>query len=124
MRLSIVFTAAALVLSSCGGSPEPAAIRLLDLFDAATIEGTVAVDPVEPTEWRFDGTGTIPLPDPPDADDATDLGPGELEGQGRALWSFQSITLANARNSLSLGSISRYLSDQSLPESWGRWAPV
>ena len=69
---SIVLIVTALVLASCGGSPEPVAIRLLDLFDAATIEGTVAVDPVEPTEWRFDGTGTVPLPDPPDSNDAND----------------------------------------------------
>jgi arylsulfatase A-like enzyme len=61
--------AAALLLSSCGGSPEPVALRLVDLFEAATVEGTVAIDPVEPTEWRFDGEGTIPLPDPPEEED-------------------------------------------------------
>ena len=74
MRLSgsIVLIATALVLSSCGGSPKPVAIRLLDLFDAVTIAGTVAVDPVERTEWRFDGAGTIPLPDPLDSNDAND----------------------------------------------------
>ena len=57
---------AALTLASCGGSPDPVALRLVDLFEAATVEGTVTLDPVDPTEWRFDGEGTIPLPEPPE----------------------------------------------------------
>ena len=52
--------------ASCGGAPEPVALRLLDLFDAATIEQTVEVEPLERTEWRFDGEGTIAAPEPPD----------------------------------------------------------
>ncbi|MDP7340247.1 MAG: hypothetical protein QF786_13085, partial [Vicinamibacterales bacterium] len=65
----VIAATAALLLSSCGESPEPVALRLVDLFEAATVEGTVAIDPVEPTEWRFDGEGTIPLPDPPEEED-------------------------------------------------------
>ena len=72
MRLSIVLIATALVLASCGGSPEPIALRLVDLFEAATVQGTVAIDPVDPTEWRFDGEGTIALPEPPEEDDEND----------------------------------------------------
>ncbi len=72
MRLSIVLTATALVLASCGGAPEPIALRLVDLFEAATVQGTVAIDPVDPTEWRFDGEGTIALPEPAEEDDEND----------------------------------------------------
>ena len=63
---SLLFSTA-LVLSSCSGSPEPIALRLVDLFETADIEGSVAIDPVEPTEWRFDGEGTIALPEPTEA---------------------------------------------------------
>ena len=66
---STLVVSSALVLASCGGSPEPVSIRLVDLFESATIDGTVAVDPVDPTEWRFDGEGTILLPDPSEEDD-------------------------------------------------------
>ena len=53
------------------GPPDPVALRLLDLFDAATVEQTVEVEPLEPTAWRFDGEGTIAAPEPPeDSDDA------------------------------------------------------
>ena len=68
---SLVVTAT-VVLSSCGGSPEPVSIRLVDMFEAATVEGTVAIDPVDPTEWRFDGDGTIALPAAEDNEDAED----------------------------------------------------
>jgi hypothetical protein len=64
----------ALLVSSCDGSQELVALRLVDLFEAATVEGTVSVDPVEPTEWRFDGAGTIPLPEPPEEDEDDDEG--------------------------------------------------
>ena len=60
--------------ASCGGAPEPVALRLLDLFDAATIEQTVEVEPLERTEWRFDGEGTIAAPEPPeDEEEAEDF---------------------------------------------------
>ena len=49
---------------ACGGSaPEPTAIRLVDRFDAATVVGTVSAEVPEPTEWRFDGAGSIPTPE-------------------------------------------------------------
>ena len=70
---SLVVTTA-VMLSSCGGSPEPFALRLVDLFETATVEGTVAIDPVDATEWRFDGEGTIPLPEPPEEDENDDEG--------------------------------------------------
>ena len=78
---SLVVTAA-VVLSSCDASPEPVALRLVDLFESATVVGTVAIDPVDPTEWRFDGEGTIALPDPPeDEDDDEDEGEDEEPAQ-------------------------------------------
>lgn len=78
---SLVVTAT-VVLSSCGGSPEPVSIRLVDMFEAATVEGTVAIDPVDPTEWRFDGDGTIALPDP--AEDNEDAEDDEEEPEDRS----------------------------------------
>ena len=74
MRLlgSVFVAAAAVVLASCGPAPEPIALRLLDLFEAATVDGTVEVAAVERTEWRFDGDGTVPLPEAPEADDDAD----------------------------------------------------
>ncbi|MEE2613748.1 MAG: sulfatase [Acidobacteriota bacterium] len=78
---SLVVTAT-IVLSSCGGSPEPVSIRLVDMFEAATVEGSVAIDPVDPTEWRFDGDGTIALPDP--AEDNEDAEDDEEEPEDRS----------------------------------------
>ena len=50
-------------LVACGG-PEPIAISLVEqFFEGAVVEGTVDIDPPEPTEWRFDGEGTIPAPE-------------------------------------------------------------
>ena len=58
---------------SCGTPPEPIALPLIDMFDAATVEGTVEIEPIARTEWRFDGEGTVELPqDPDDADDGDD----------------------------------------------------
>ena len=53
--------AAVLACGACGAPHEPAAVPLIDLFDTATVEGTAPVDPVESTEWRFDGEGTVEL---------------------------------------------------------------
>ena len=78
---SLVVTAT-IVLSSCGGSPEPVSIRLVDMFEAATVEGSVAIDPVDPTEWRFDGDGTIALPEP--AEDNEDAEDDEEEPEDRS----------------------------------------
>ena len=50
-------------LVACGG-PEPIAISLVEqFFEGAVVEGTVDIDPPEPTEWRFDGEGTVPAPE-------------------------------------------------------------
>lgn len=62
-------TVATLLLVGCGSPPEPAALRIVDLFGNATVEGTVVADPGEPTAWRFDGEGTIGLPEPPEPDE-------------------------------------------------------
>ena len=52
------------------------------MFEAATVEGSVAIDPVDPTEWRFDGDGTIALPDP--AEDNEDAEDDEEEPEDRS----------------------------------------
>ena len=58
---------------SCGTQHEPIALPLIDMFDAATVEGTVEIEPIARTVWRFDGEGTVELPqDPDDADDGDD----------------------------------------------------
>ncbi len=53
---------------SCQGVSTPITLRLIDLFETATVLGTVSVDSVEPTEWRFDGQGTVPLPTADESD--------------------------------------------------------
>ena len=53
----------ALALVSCGQPPPPVALPLIDLFQTATVDGTVQVEPIERTEWRFDGEGTVGLPE-------------------------------------------------------------
>ena len=55
---------------ACGAPPEPIAINLVDHFTEATVAGTVEVEALERTEWRFDGEGTIPAPEPPEEDEA------------------------------------------------------
>jgi arylsulfatase A-like enzyme len=54
-RLTAVVVVA--VAAACTRAPEPAAIRLTDLFDPAHVEGSVAKGKAAPrrTEWRFDG---------------------------------------------------------------------
>lgn len=49
-----------LIAAACGGSGEteaPTIIRLQDVFDAATVEGSPAPVEIAPTEIRFDGSG-------------------------------------------------------------------
>ena len=77
--IATLLVSTVLVLTSCGGSPEPIALRLVDLFEAATVEGTVATDAGEPTEWRFDGEGTIALPEPVEAAENDEEVEGEEE---------------------------------------------
>ena len=68
-QLFVILVMAALIgVVSCQRLPAPITLRLVDLFDAATVIGTVTVDPLEPTEWRFDNEGTILL-SAPDEDD-------------------------------------------------------
>ena len=55
---------------ACGAPPEPIAINLVDHFTEATVAGTVEVEALERTEWRFDGEGTIPAPEPAEEDEA------------------------------------------------------
>ena len=68
---SWVIGLSALAIGACGSAPDPIAIPLIDLFTAASVEGTVQVDPVDRTEWRFDGDGTVVLPET-DYDDGDD----------------------------------------------------
>ncbi len=50
-------------LIGCGDSvQEPITVRLVDQFDTAVVVDTVAIDAPEPMDWRFDGTGTLPVP--------------------------------------------------------------
>ena len=77
--IATLLVSTVLVLTSCGGSPEPIALRLVDLFEAATVEGTVATDAGEPTEWRFDGEGTIALPEAVEAAENDEEVEGEEE---------------------------------------------
>ena len=78
MRLwnSLFGSVMAIGLASCEAAPEPVALRLLDFFEAATVEGTVETAPIEPTEWRFDGEGTIPLPEASNEDEDGEEGEG------------------------------------------------
>ena len=49
-------TTAALALTvACGSTPEPVAVRLVDLFQPDVVAGSPTVDPPLRTEWRFDG---------------------------------------------------------------------
>ncbi|TDI26990.1 MAG: hypothetical protein E2P06_01285 [Acidobacteria bacterium] len=49
-------TAAALAFTvGCGSTPEPVAVRLVDLFQPDVVAGSPVVDPPGRTEWRFDG---------------------------------------------------------------------
>ena len=61
---AILAMAALVVVASCQRLPAPIALRLVDRFDTTTVIGTVSVDPVEPTEWRFDNEGTALLSAP------------------------------------------------------------
>ncbi|MCH7824963.1 MAG: sulfatase [Acidobacteria bacterium] len=64
VALALLFLAGA-----CGAPSEPIAYNLVDYFAEATVVGTVEVEAPERTEWRFDGEGTIPAPEPPDEDE-------------------------------------------------------
>tara|TARA_B100001123_G_scaffold306649_1_gene342637 strand:+ start:4226 stop:6748 length:2523 start_codon:yes stop_codon:yes gene_type:complete len=74
MRALHALTAAlgTIALASCGTAPDGIALRIVDVFDDATVSGTVDVLPGEPTGWRFDGNGTIGLPEPPEPSEDDD----------------------------------------------------
>ena len=58
--------AASVLLIDCGTrAVDPVAIRLVDQFDSAVVigSGPAPETPPPPTEWRFDGAGTIPAPE-------------------------------------------------------------
>src|SRR5687767_4499192 len=64
---------------SCSGAPptasKPVAIRLVDLFDAKRVQGSVKPESaVQPTIWRFDGAP--PAPPPPSFADTRGWEPG------------------------------------------------
>ena len=53
---TLSITAAALAFTvACGSTPEPVAVRLVDLFEPDVVAGSPVVDPLARTEWRFDG---------------------------------------------------------------------
>jgi arylsulfatase len=52
------------LVAACSSPPETATISLVDRFSEATVAGAQEVQEVPPrTEWRFDGTGTVAVPD-------------------------------------------------------------
>ena len=51
--------------SACSSPSTPIAFNLVDYFADATVVGTVEVESLPRTEWRFDGAGTVPAPEPP-----------------------------------------------------------
>ena len=73
--LSIIAAALAFT-GACGSTPEPVAVRLVDLFEPDVVAGSPVVDPPARTEWRFDGA----LPDDVEVDFAdtggVEAGPG------------------------------------------------
>ena len=48
------------IAAACSSEPETVAIRLVDGFESAMVQGSPAVAEPERTEWRFDGEGTLP----------------------------------------------------------------
>ena len=54
MRALHALTAAlgTIALASCGAAPDGIALRIVDVFDDATVSGTVDVAPGEPTATR------------------------------------------------------------------------
>ncbi len=66
---SVFVVATVVVFASCRAAPEPVALQIVDLFDASMVEGSVEVEVVEPTEWRFDGEGTVALPEATEDED-------------------------------------------------------
>ena len=76
MRTSstLSITAVLVCTVACGSTPEPVAVRLVDLFQPNMVSGSPVVDPPRRTEWRFDSV----LPDEGDFADTggVEAGPG------------------------------------------------
>ncbi len=64
---------AVLSFVACGTLDEPIAVPLIDLFDTAIVTGTVPIDPIKRTEWRFNGEGTVGLANEPEGDSQHDM---------------------------------------------------
>ena len=64
VRLGATMVCTAALLVACEpASDTPITVRLIDHFDRAVVEGTVPIEVPEPTLWRFDGEGTLPVPE-------------------------------------------------------------
>ena len=61
---------------ACAGEPETVAIRLIDNFERAMVQGSPPAVEIERTEWRFDGEGTLPASEEEDEGDE-----GEEDGE-------------------------------------------
>ena len=75
-RWGVAFASLSLA-SACSSPSTPIAFNLVDYFADATVVGTVEVESLARTEWRFDGAGTVPAPEPPQPkeDDGEDAAP-------------------------------------------------
>lgn len=73
MRTATLWGLSALTIGACGSAPDPVAIPLIDLFATASVDGTVQVDPIDRTEWRFDGEGTVAPPETVDDEESEAL---------------------------------------------------
>lgn len=83
--LTLGILASLTLVSACGAPSDPIAYNLVDYFADATVVGTVEVESLARTVWRFDGEGTIPAPEPPDEsdDDAEPAAEDETDGEAR-----------------------------------------
>ena len=78
-RVVVWLVACPLLAAACGGAPDPpAAIRLVDLYDPALVEGSAGGEKTPParTEWRFDAPPSSLPPDKLAATHGWEAGPG------------------------------------------------
>ena len=63
-RLAVVSSVVLMTLACSGATPtetQPLAVRLVDLFDAKRVQGSVKpATAIRPTIWRFDGDAAVP----------------------------------------------------------------
>jgi arylsulfatase A-like enzyme len=67
VRLVVLLVTCGLAFACARSAEKPAAVRLIDVFDAKLVEGSVpqaAAAAVARTEWRFDGAAPSPRPGP------------------------------------------------------------